>query len=105
VTELRRVEAVLAQAQPIPAHVGASDEVSLGDAITVEFLGPAGSDVEWTEVFVVVHPFEAPLDIRRISVASPLGRAVVGQRIDDVVTFDTPTGARSVRIRNRQPTP
>ena len=102
VTELRRVEAVLAQARPIPAHPSTPDQVSLGDTITVGFLAPTGG-VESTEAFLLVHPFEAPLDTQRISVTSPLGRAVLGRRVGEAVTFDTPTGTRGVRILDRQP--
>lgn len=102
VTELRRIESVLVQAQPIPAHASACDQVSLGDRITIAFLasGPASAE---SKGFLLVHPFEAPLDMDRISVTSPLGRAVVGHRVGDVVSFDTPTGNRSVRILERQP--
>lgn len=102
--ELRRVEAVLSQAQPIPTQPDGSDLVSLGDAISVAFLASTSADVISTELrLLLVHPFEAPLDSYRISVNSPLGRAVLGRRVDDTVTFDTPTGTRRVRILDRQP--
>lgn len=101
VTELRRIESVLAQARPIPTRPAIADQVSLGDQITVAFL--SDRDVESTEQFLLVHPFEAPLDQHRISVTSPLGRAVLGRRVGDVVSFDAPTRRRSVRILDRTP--
>jgi len=101
--ELRRVHAVLAQAQPLPTQPRRSDQVSLGDRITVTFLASADTDLEPTEVFLLVHPLEAPLDSERISVASPLGRAVLGQCVGDVVAFDTPTGTRRVRVLDCRP--
>lgn len=103
VVELRRVESVLAHARPIPTQRAAADQVSLGDRITVAFLQPSDGDVETTEKFLLVHPFEAPLDQHRISVMSPLGRAVLGRQVGEVVTFDAPTQRRSVRIVDRVP--
>lgn len=103
VIELRRIESVLAQAQPIPTQRAAEDQVGLGDRIRVAFLPTADGDGEVTEEFLLVHPFEAPLDQQRISVASPLGHAVLGHRVGDVVSFDAPTRRRSVRILDREP--
>lgn len=102
--ELRRVESVLAQARPIPAQSGGPDQVSLGDRITVSFLTAHGDVAEAKEEFLLVHPFEAPLDMHRISVTSPLGRAVLGRQVGDVVSFDAPTRRRAVRILGREPT-
>ena len=101
--ELRRVEAVLAQAQPIPTQPTASHQICLGDTITVRFLTSVGDDTEPVEEFLLVHPFEAPLDTHRISVTSPLGHAVVGRRLGDTVTFQSPTGTRRVRVLDRRP--
>jgi len=103
VAELRRIESVLARARPIPTHPTAGDQVRLGDRITVSFLPASDDDGEITEEFLLVHPFEAPLDQHRISVTSPLGGAVLGHRVGNVVTFDAPTQRRSVRILERVP--
>lgn len=106
--ELRRLESVLAQASPVMAQAHGGAQVSLGDRITVAFLPhPPGLDTTGegalTEEFLLVHPFEAPLDLVRISVTSPLGRGVLGRRVGDVVEFDSPSGRRAVRILNRTP--
>lgn len=101
VLELRRIESVLAEARPIPTQPAVTDQVSLGDRITVAFL--SDGDVEITEQFLLVHPFEAPLDQHRISATSPLGRAVLGRRVGDIVSFDAPTRRRSVRVLDRTP--
>lgn len=49
-------------------------------------------------VYTVVYPQEADLDERRISVLSPLGTAVLGQRVGDVVEFRVPGAVRRVRL-------
>jgi transcription elongation GreA/GreB family factor len=104
--ELRRLESVLARAAPVVAQTHEGAQVSLGDRITVAFL-PHPRDVDTagedalTDEFLLVHPFEAPLDLVRISVTSPLGRAVLGSRVGDVVEFDSPSGRRAVRVLKR----
>jgi transcription elongation factor GreA len=106
--ELRRLESVLAQAAPVLAQTHEGAQVSLGDRITVAFLPhPRGVDTTGedalTDEFLLVHPFEAPLDLLRISVTSPLGRAVLGSQVGEVVEFDSPSGPRAVRVLNRTP--
>jgi transcription elongation factor GreA len=98
-TELRRVESVLAQAKPIAMQRRDPDKIGLGDRISVQFLDPPQDEPE--EQVMLVHPFEAPLDLQRISVASPLGAAVLGHRLGEVVQFDAPSGRRTVRITAR----
>lgn len=49
-------------------------------------------------VYTVVYPDEADLAEGRISVLSPLGTAVLGQRIGDTVEVPVPAGARRVRV-------
>jgi len=49
----------------------------------------------WT--FTLCYPGEARIDEGRISVLAPLGMAILGQRVGDVVDWPIPRG--SVRIR------
>lgn len=46
----------------------------------------------------LVHPAEANLAAGRISVLSPVGRALLGRRSGAVATLDTP-GGRALKIR------
>jgi transcription elongation factor GreA len=105
--ELRRLESMLAQAAPVVAQAHQGAQVSLGDRITVAFLPPPDAETTdedaLTEEFLLVHPFEAPLDLVRISVTSPLGRAVLGSHVGEVVEFDSPSGPRAVRVLSRTP--
>jgi transcription elongation factor GreA len=104
--ELRRLETVLAHAAPVTVQPRTDAAVGLADRIVVAFLPRSRvddltPDPASTEEFLLVHPFEAPLDQLRISVASPLGRAVLGREVGDIVEFDSPTGRRTVRILSR----
>lgn len=46
----------------------------------------------------LVGPFEADGHARRLSIDSPIGSALVGRRAGDVVTVETPGGARDVHV-------
>lgn len=99
VAELHRLESVLALAEPVPAQPRAGEQINLGDRVTVR--DSHGS----TDVVLLVHPLEAPLDSLRISVTSPLGQALLGREVGDRVEFDSPTGRRVVRVLDRTPSP
>ncbi len=93
VSELARLTSVLGEAMTTdelpPEDPGV---VELGDEVVVEFA--AGE----TERYLVVDPVEAPLDDLRISVESPLARALIGRRVGDQVEVDAPAGHYRCRI-------
>ena len=66
--------------------------VELGDEVTVEF------DAGETERFLLVDPVEAPLDQVRISVESPLARALLGRPVGEQVEVEAPGGRYRCRI-------
>lgn len=49
-------------------------------------------------VCTVVFPYEADVEQNRISVLAPLGTAMLGCRVGDVIEWRPPAGAREVRI-------
>jgi transcription elongation factor GreA len=65
--------------------------VDLGSRVTVEIDG-----IE--EVYVLVGSADAKVADGRVSIASPLGRALVGARPDGVVEMTTPRGPVSVKV-------
>jgi transcription elongation GreA/GreB family factor len=73
--------------------------VEVGDLVTVEFAAPHGLRRRRTvEQYLLVHPAEAPLDQLRISVESPLARAVLGKPVGARVQVEAPAGRYAVRI-------
>jgi regulator of nucleoside diphosphate kinase len=49
-------------------------------------------------VLTLVYPDRATLDVNQLSVLAPLGAALLGCRVGDVVSFDVPDGVRSCKI-------
>lgn len=74
-----------------------TDRVALGSKVTVV-------DVESgeEEVFEVVIPDAVDVMDGCISVASPLGRALMDKKVKDVVTVRLPMGMRELRIEKLQ---
>jgi transcription elongation factor GreA len=60
--------------------------VEVGDAVTMRL--EDGTE----EAFVIVHAIEASVDDARISVESPLAKALLGRRVGDNVEVAVPTG-------------
>ncbi len=48
--------------------------------------------------FAVVPPDEADITANRVSAQSPLGRALLGRRLGDVVRFRAPGGELAVTV-------
>jgi transcription elongation GreA/GreB family factor len=91
--ELARLHEILALAittEELPPEL--PGVVELGDEVLVEF---AADEVER---FLLVDPVEAPLDDVRISVESPLAKAVLGRRVGEQVEVDAPSGRYRCRI-------
>ncbi len=87
------IESMLRNAIIIEETEGASDIVTLGK--TVKFIElPDGDEEEYTIVgSAEADPFEG-----KISNDSPIARALLGHKVDDVVKLTTPGGDMEVRI-------
>lgn len=52
------------------------------------------------EIYTIVYPERADVVLDRISVLAPIGRAVLGARVGDVVAVQTPSGVRRIRVES-----
>jgi transcription elongation factor GreA len=87
------IEGLLRTAVVIEAR-GADGRVHVGSTATVEEIGSGGEVV----VYRIVGSAEADPAAGRISNASPVGRALIGRSVGDVVAVTTPRGAVEYRI-------
>ncbi len=84
--EIQRLEMILNVAEVIEAS-GDSSEVSLGSRVTVVEQG-----TKEKEVYHVVGSAEARPSEGKISIESPLGKALLGAKLRDKVTVKAPDG-------------
>lgn len=69
------------------------DRVSIGTEVTIEYL----EDHE-LETFQIVGSSETGLDGNQISSESPMGRALFGNKKDDIVEIASPNGIYKVKV-------
>ena len=84
--EIQRLEMILNMAEVIEAS-GSSDEVVLGSKVTVVEEG-----TKEKEIYYVVGSAEARPSEGKISIESPLGKALLGAKVRDKVTVKAPDG-------------
>ena len=91
---LQQVEHWIASAEVIDVTKHAGDRVIFGATVTLE-----GSDSGDEVRYRIVGELEADLKRGKISVTSPIARALIGRVEGDAVTVQTPGGAREYEIQ------
>jgi transcription elongation factor GreA len=95
--EIMRLEIILSNAQIIEHTSGKKEFISLGDRVTVKEKGQ-----KQTEVFQLVGAAEANPENGLISNESPMGRALMGHKVGEVVTVRAPAGDISFEVKKIQ---
>lgn len=85
---IQELEGTLAHAQVIdPTALPKDGRVVFG--VTVDLLN---IDTDEEKTYQIVGDYEADIKLNRISVSSPIARALIGKEVDDVVTVQAPSG-------------
>ena len=91
---IKELESKLSHAQVIdPTKTGVEGKVVFGAHVVLYDL-----ESEEEVTYQIVGDLEADLDHGRISVSSPLARALIGKEIDDEVTFQAPAGIKEYDV-------
>lgn len=91
--DLWLLEQEIARAEIIPSREAPSELVTMNSRVRLTDLD-SGERMEYTLVF----PHDADYKEGRISILAPLGTALLGFRVGDVVEWRMPAGARRLRI-------
>lgn len=91
--KIRDLDAKVSMAQVIDPTTLDGDRVMFGATVQLE-------DVDTDEelVYQLVGTFEADIKAGRISVESPIGKALMGKEVDDEVVIKVPKGTRTVVV-------
>jgi transcription elongation factor GreA len=89
-----QVEHWIASAEVIDVTKHAGDRVIFGATVTLEDTD-SGDEVRYR----IVGELEADLKLGRISVTSPIARALIGRSEGDAVTVRTPGGSKEYEIK------
>lgn len=91
---INQLEGVLANAQVIDVSSLSQDgRVVFG--VTVVLLNV---DTEEEFTYQLVGDYEADIKLNRVSISSPIARALIGKEIDDIATVKAPSGAIDYEI-------
>ncbi len=91
---IAELESKLSHAQIInPAEIEQDGRVVFGTTVELEELESGAK-----QVYQIVGEDEADIKQQKISVSSPIARALIGKTVGDVVVVHAPGGARQVEI-------
>ena len=91
--EVRRLTSVLEVAEILPEDQISKYEIGIGSGFILQDLTQKESGE-----FILVSPAEVDLDKGKISVASPVGKLLLGKREGDEVTAELPWGKSKFRV-------
>ena len=91
--KIREIEQKLANSEIMDNINGPNDRVGFASTVTLENLD---SGDKFT--YQIVGPDESDISSGKISITSPLGRALVGKEADEEVTVQTPGGTKKYSI-------
>jgi transcription elongation factor GreA len=87
------IEDQIARAQIIDVSKLSGDQVKFGATVSV-----VDEDTEESARYQIVGEAEADVRSGKVSVASPIARAMIGKEIGDVVEVNTPGGVKAYEI-------
>jgi len=91
--KIREIEQRLANSEIMDTANLPNDKIGFGSSVTLENLGN-GEEV----IYQIVGPDESDVPSGKISIASPLGKALIGKEADEEVTVQTPGGVKKYTI-------
>jgi transcription elongation factor GreA len=91
--EVRRLQSILERAEILPDEAISKDVIGLGSRFILQDL-----TLKESGSFTLVSPAEVDLDNGKISVASPVGRLLLGKKEGDQVTAKLPWGTSRFRV-------
>lgn len=95
---IAEIRGLLAEAAVPRPRTDPDGRVAEGAVVSLRF-GRSGG----TETFLLGHHYEADADMEVITPASPLGRALIGAKAGDKVSYGAPRGAVDVTLVEVRP--
>lgn len=83
----------LRRARVVPEHKVPADAITMNSLVRLYDL-----DLEESEEYTLVFPEDADVSMNRISILAPIGTAILGYRIGDIVEWRVPAGLRRLRV-------
>ncbi|MEW6377013.1 MAG: transcription elongation factor GreA [Thermodesulfobacteriota bacterium] len=91
--KIREIEQKLANSEIMDTLPSSNGRVGFGSVVTLENLDNGGE-----VTYQIVGPDESDIASGKISIASPLGKALIGKEVNEEVTVQTPGGTKKYTI-------
>jgi transcription elongation factor GreA len=91
--KIREIEQKLANSEIMDSLPVSNGKVGFASVVTLENLDNGGE-----VTYQIVGPDESDIASRKISIASPLGRALLGKEVDEEVAVQTPGGIKKYTV-------
>jgi transcription elongation factor GreA len=91
--KIREIEQKLANSEIMDTTNLPNDRVGFASVVTLENLHSGGE-----VTYQIVGPDESDISSRKISITSPLGKALIGKEVNEEVTVQTPGGAKQYTV-------
>jgi regulator of nucleoside diphosphate kinase len=91
---LKKLEEELTRAHIVEPKDIPPDVVTMNSEVCIEDV-----DTKEEEAYTVVFPGQANYQERKISVLAPVGTALLGYRVGDVIEWEMPRGIRKLKIK------
>jgi len=88
IAEMERAEIVLSDEIP-------DDVVTMNSTVVLRDI-----DTDETETYTLVYPNHADIARNRLSVLAPVGTAILGYQVGDVIRWRVPSGVRRLRVED-----
>lgn len=75
-----------------PANIP-NDVITMNSKVRLKDL-----DTEKEVIYTLVFPANADMDRKKISVLAPVGTALLGYRVGDVITWEVPAGIKRLKV-------
>lgn len=90
---LADLQAELQRAVVVDSEAVPHDAITMNSRVCLRDL-----DTDETEVYTLVYPNAANIAERMLSILAPIGTAILGYRVGDVVRWKVPGGKRRLRV-------
>lgn len=90
---IQDLEAVLSRAQVIDTATVKSDVIRFGATVAV-----VDEDTNEEKKYQIVGDYEADIEKNKISLSSPLAKALIGKEVGDTAEYTAPGGKKSFEI-------
>ena len=93
--KIAELESIIAQADVIDVSKLSGKEIKFGATVTV-----TDEDTGQKSIYQIVGESESDIKNNKLSISSPLARALIGKEKGSIVEFDSPKGIKTYSIKS-----